>query len=92
MDDVYKKTEEYKSNKKRKILIVFDDMITDVLSNKNRNPIVTELFIRGRKLTFLLPLLIFYILFCNAKTYLTKLCILFYYENFKQTIASTNCI
>ena len=37
-------------NKKRKILIVFDDMIADMLSNKNRNPVVTELFIRGRKL------------------------------------------
>ena len=33
--------------KKRKILIVFDDMIADILSN---NSIVTELFIRGRRL------------------------------------------
>ena len=32
------------------MLIVFDDMIADMLSNKNLNPIVTELFIRGRKL------------------------------------------
>ena len=31
--------------KKRKILIVFDDMIADMLSNKKLNPIVTELFI-----------------------------------------------
>ena len=37
-------------NKKPKILIVFDDMIADMLSNKKFNPIVTELFIRGRKL------------------------------------------
>ena len=36
--------------KKRKILIVFDDMIADRLRNKKRNPILTELFIRGRKL------------------------------------------
>ena len=36
--------------KKPKILIVFDDLIADMLSNKKRNPIVTELFIRGRKL------------------------------------------
>ena len=35
--------------KKRKILIVFDNMIADILSNKERNPTVTELFIRGRK-------------------------------------------
>ena len=34
--------EEYNSNKKRQILIVFDDMITDMLSNKKLNPIVTE--------------------------------------------------
>ena len=36
--------------KKRRILIVFDDMIADMLSKKKINPIVTELFIRGRKL------------------------------------------
>ena len=37
-------------NKKRKILIIFDDMTADVLSNRELNPIVTELFIRVRKL------------------------------------------
>ena len=50
MDDIYKNIEEYNPNKKQKILIVFDDIIADVLRNKKRNPIVTELFIRGRKL------------------------------------------
>ena len=50
MDDIYKNIEEYNPSKKRKILIVFDDMIADMLSNKKLNPIVTELFIRGRKL------------------------------------------
>ena len=50
MDDIYKNIEEYNANKKRKILIVFDDMITDMLSNKKPNVIVTELFIRGIKL------------------------------------------
>ena len=34
MDDIYKNLEEYNSNKKRKILIVFDDIIDDVVSNK----------------------------------------------------------
>ena len=43
-------TEDYNPNKKRKILIVFDDIIADMLSNKKLNPIVTELFVRGRKL------------------------------------------
>ena len=32
------------------VLIVFDDMIADMINNKNLNSIVTELFIRGRKL------------------------------------------
>ena len=50
MDGVYKKFEDYNTNTKRKILIVFDDMIADLLSNKRLNPIVTELFIKGRKL------------------------------------------
>ena len=36
--------------KKRKVLIVFDDMIADKINNKKINSIVTELFIRGRKL------------------------------------------
>ena len=31
-------------------MIVFDDMIADMLSNKKVNPVATELFIRGRKL------------------------------------------
>ena len=50
MKDIYKSIERYNSNKKRKLLIAFDDMIADMLSNKKVNPIVTELFIRGRKL------------------------------------------
>ena len=49
MNDIHKNTEEYKPNKKRKILIVLD-MITDMLCNKKLNPIVTELFIKGRKI------------------------------------------
>ena len=50
MDDIYKNIEEYNPNKRGKILIVFDDMIADMLSNKKLNPKVTELLIRGRKL------------------------------------------
>ena len=49
MDDIYKNIEEYNPNKKRKIQIVFDDMIADMLSNEELNPIVTELFIGVRK-------------------------------------------
>ena len=50
MVDIYKNIEEYNPNKKCKILIVFDDVIADMLRNKRLNPIVTEVFIRGRKL------------------------------------------
>ena len=50
IQDVYKNTEDYNPNKKRKLLIIFDDMIADMINNKKLNPIVTELFIRGRKL------------------------------------------
>ena len=35
LNDIYKNIEEYNWNKKRKILITFDDMIADMLSNKN---------------------------------------------------------
>ena len=58
MDDIYKNIEEYNPNKRGKILIVFDDMIADMLSNKKLNPIVTELFIRGRKLNISLDVFI----------------------------------
>ena len=50
MDDIYKNIEEYNPNKKQKILIVFDDLIADMLSNKKINPIVNELFNREKKL------------------------------------------
>ena len=50
MQDVYKNINEYNTNKERKILIVFDDMIADMINNKKLNSIVTELFIIGRKL------------------------------------------
>ena len=50
MQDVYKNIEDYNPIKKRRILIVFDDMIADMIINNKLNPIVTELFISGRKL------------------------------------------
>ena len=50
MRDVYKNINEYNLDKDNKNLIVFDDMIADMINNKKLNSIVTELFIRGRKL------------------------------------------
>ena len=48
--DVYKNIDEYNVDNERKILIGFDIMIAHMISNKKLNSIVTELFIRGRKL------------------------------------------
>ena len=50
MQDIHKNIDDYNLRKKRKVLIVFDDMITDMINNKKLDSIVTELFIRGRKL------------------------------------------
>ena len=50
MQDVHKDIEEYNLGKKRNVLIVFDDMIADMINNIKLNPVVTELFIRGRRL------------------------------------------
>ena len=55
MQDVHKNINDYNPDKENKILIVFDDMIANMINNKKLNSIVTELFIRGRK--FLLYLL-----------------------------------
>ena len=41
MDYIYKNIAEYNPNKKRKILIVFDDMIADMFNDKNLNPVVS---------------------------------------------------
>ena len=50
MQDVYKNIDEYNLDKEHKILIVFDDMIADMINNKKLNSVVTKLFISGRKL------------------------------------------
>ena len=50
MQNVYKNIEEYNPTRKCNVLIVFDDMIADMISNKKLNQIITKLFIRGRKL------------------------------------------
>ena len=50
MQDVYKNINHYNPNKEKKILIVFDDMIADMINNKKLNSVVTELFLTGRKL------------------------------------------
>ena len=50
MRNVYKNICDYNPDPENKILIVFDDMIAGMIHNKKLDSIVTELFIRGRKL------------------------------------------
>ena len=50
VEDVYKNIENYNPGNKQKILIVFNDMIAVMINDKKLNPVVTELFIRGREL------------------------------------------
>ena len=69
------------------MLIVFDYMIADVLSNKNINPVVTELFFRRRKLNIFLDFL-----FCSTEKCQTKIYALFSYENSKEIRTSKNSI
>ena len=58
MFDAYKNIDEYNVDKDRKILIVFDDMVADMIHNKKLNSVVTELLIRGRKLNIFLVFII----------------------------------
>ena len=50
MDDIYDDINHYNKKRKRKVLIVFDDMISHVMSNKKAQQVLKELFIRCRKL------------------------------------------
>ena len=50
MDDIYNNIDDYNPTRKRKVLIVFDDMIADIMANKKFHAIIKKLFIRCRKL------------------------------------------
>ena len=50
MNDVYNNIDDYNSKRKRKILILLDDMIADIMNNKKFQVMIKELFIRCRKL------------------------------------------
>ena len=50
MQDNSKTIEKHNLEKKRQIWIIFDDTIADMINNKKLNPIMTELFLRGRRL------------------------------------------
>ena len=51
IDYIYKNIEQYNPGSTRKILIIFEEIMFDMLGNKKRNPIFTELFFKGRKLS-----------------------------------------
>ena len=91
MDDIYKNIKEYNLNKNQKILIRLDDIIADMLSNKKLNPIVTEIFIRRRKLNMSF-VFITQSYFTVPKNIRLKFNTLFGYDNSKQKRTSTNCI
>ena len=50
MDDIYSNIDDYNPKRKRQILIVFDDMIADIITSKKFQAIIKELFIRCKKL------------------------------------------
>ena len=56
MDDIYHDIEDYNKKRKTKVLIVFDDMISHVMSNKKAQQVLKELFIKCRKLNISLIL------------------------------------
>ena len=90
-DDIYKNIEECNPSKKHRIFIILNDMVADMLSNKKLNRIVTELFIRGRKLNISLVFItqFYFVAPNNIRLNSTHY---FYYENSKQTRTSTNYI
>ena len=79
MNDVYEKIDNYNPNRNRKILIVFDDMIADIMTNKKFQSIIKELFTRRRKQNILLVFIT--VLFFCSKRCKVKFNTLFNYEN-----------
>ena len=67
MDDVYDNINDYNSNRRRKILIVFDDMIADIMTNKKCQAIVKELFIRCKKIKYFTSFYYSILFFCSKR-------------------------
>ena len=65
VDDIYENIEEYNLNRERKIFIVSNEMIADLLSNEKLSPIVTELIIRLRKVNISLVFSTQFFLLCQ---------------------------
>ena len=80
MDDVYENNHNYNQSRKRKILIIFDDMITGIMTNKKFQSIIKELFIRCRKNKYFSCIYQSILFFCPKRPK-TKFNTLFNYEN-----------
>ena len=89
-NDVHQNIDDPNPSRKRKVLIVFDDMIADIMSNKKFQAIIKELFIRCRKLNISL---IFYhtVLFLCSKRCQIKFNTLFDYENQQSKRITKHC-
>ena len=88
MDGVYENIDDYHASRKRKILIVLDDMIADIMTNKKFQAIIKAIFVRYRKVNISLVLSVLF--FC-PKQYYIKFNTLFDYENKKQKRITRYC-
>ena len=88
MQDAYKTIDGYNPGKRRKILIIFDDTIADMITNKKPNSIVTELFIWGRKPNISLVFITQWYFIKDVRSNSTHYIIL---DISKKKRASTNC-
>ena len=80
MNDVYENIDNYNLNRRRKILIVFDDMIADIMANKKFQSIIKELFIRWYKTKYFSCIYHSVLFFCSKRCKI-KFNTLFDYEN-----------
>ena len=90
MNDVYENIDDYSPSRKRKVLtIVFDDMIADIMTNKQFKAIIKELFIRCRKLN--ISLVFITVLFFCSKSCQIKFNSLLNHENKQQERITKYC-
>ena len=89
INDVYKNTADYNPKRKRKILIVFDDMIADIMTNKKFQAIIRELFIRCRNLN--ISIIFITESYFSVLTYIRLNSTLPNNENSQQKRITTNC-
>ena len=90
MQDVYKNMERYNPSRKCNVLLFFDNIIADVISNKKLSSVVTELFLREKKLN--VSTVFITQSYFQVSRDIRIICTHFFIEHFKQTKCSTNRI